>query len=104
MQFASVLPVFAVIASVPAWADPWDITVFIAPQEGISAHTLNLETREIQKVLEGTPGMPPAVCPPQAYWAVKAGHLASCADGTLFELKETSKVGVLGAYALIPRP
>ena len=103
VQLAFCLSVVAVVASDPALADPWDITVFIPPQEGMSAHTLNVETREIQKVLEGTPGMPPPDCPPEAYWAVKAGHLVSCADGTLFELKETSKVGVLGAFALIPR-
>jgi hypothetical protein len=103
VQFAFCLSVVAVVASGPALADPWDITIFVPPQEGISAHTLNLETREIQKIWESTPGMPPPECPPEAYWAVKAGHLASCADGTLFELKETSKVGILGAFALIPR-
>ena len=103
VQLAFCLSVVAVVASGPASADPWDITIFIPPQEGISAHTLNLETREIQKVLESASGMPPPECPPEAYWAVEPAHLASCADGTLFELKETSKVGMLGAFALIPR-
>ena len=102
LRLAFCLWVVAVLASDPALAEPWDVTVFIPLQEGISAHTLNVETREIQKVLEGASGLPPPVCPPEAYWAVKAGHLASCADGTLFELRETSKVGILGAFALIP--
>lgn len=94
--------VCAVVASVPAWADPWDIIIFIPPQDGVSAHTLNLETREIQRVFEGAPGKPPGFCPPEAYWAINPGRLVSCADGTLFELRETSKVGFLGAFALIP--
>jgi hypothetical protein len=104
MQLAFCLSVVALVASGPALADPWDITVFVPSREGINAYTLNLETQKIQKVLEGSPGMPPPVCPPEAYWAVKSGHLVSCADGTLFDLKETSKVGVLGAFAVIPRP
>jgi len=102
LRLAFCLFAVAVVASDRALAEPWDVTVFIPTQEGISAHTLNLETREIHKVLEGTTGLPPPACPPKAYWAVKAGHLASCADGTLFELRETSKVGILGAFALIP--
>ena len=103
VSIACFLSVFAVAASGPASADPWDITVFIPPQEGISAHTLNLETREIQRVLEGASGKPPPDCPSQAYWTVDPSRLASCADGALFELRETSKVGILGAFALIPR-
>jgi hypothetical protein len=70
---------------------------------GVSAHTLNLETREIQRVWQGTSGKPPPACPPEAYWAINAARLVSCADGTLFELRETSKVGIPGAFALIPR-
>ena len=66
---------------------------------GVSAHTFNLETREIQRVWEGVPGKPPPDCPPEAYWSINAARLVSCADGTLFELRETS----LGAFALVPR-
>jgi hypothetical protein len=69
----------------------------------MSAHTLNLETREIQRVWEGVPGQPPPACPPEAYWAINAVRLVSCADGTLFELRETSKVGIRGAFALVPK-
>jgi hypothetical protein len=85
-------------------ADPWDIIIFIPPQNGVSAHTLNLETREIQRVFEGAPGKPPGFCPAEAYWVLNPGRLVSCADGTLFELRETSKVGFLGAFALVPGP
>ena len=103
IQLASFLPVVVFVASGPSLADSWDITIFVPPQEGVSAHTLNLETREIQRVWEGVPGKPPPDCPPEAYWAIDTSRLASCADGTLFELRETSKVGILGAFALIPR-
>ena len=102
IQLASFLSVFALVASGPALADPWDITIFVPPQEGVSAHTLNLETREIQRVWEGIPGNPPPDCPPEAYWAIDTARLVSCADGSLFELRETSKVGILGAFALVP--
>ena len=103
IQLASFLLVFALVASGPARADSWDITIFVPPQDGMSAHTLNLETREIQRVWEGAPGKPPPACPAEAYWAINAARLVSCADGTLFELRETSKVGILGAFALVPR-
>ena len=102
VQCVSCLLVCAVVAGVPALADPWDVVIFIPPQDGMSAHTLNLDTREIQRVFEGVAGKPPNFCPTEAYWAVAPGRLASCADGTLFELRETSKVGYLGAFALIP--
>ena len=95
---------FAVMAHVPAMADPWDITIFVPSQAGVSAHPLNLETREIQRVLDGAQGRRPAECPAQAYWAINPLRLARCADGPPLELRETSKVGFIGAFALIPRP
>ena len=67
LRLAFCMWVVAVLAADLALAEPWDVTVFIPPQEGISAHTFNVETREIHKVLEGATGLPPSVCPPEAY-------------------------------------
>lgn len=99
---AFVFVLSAVAASGPTFADPWDVTIFVPAQVGASAHTLNLETREIQRVLEPVRGQRPSFCPLDAYWALNPERIASCDDGTVFELRNTTKVGILGALALVP--
>jgi hypothetical protein len=85
-----------------ALADQWDITILIPAKDGVSAQTLNLETREAQFVLEGVKGKIPANCPPNAYWTLSATSVVNCGDGTIYELRKTTKVGKVGAFALIP--
>lgn len=102
MRSAFVLSILALGLSGEALADQWDTTILIPAKDGASAQTLNLETREIQFVLEGLEGKIPANCPANAYWALSAARIVKCGDGTLYELRKTTKVGILGAFALIP--
>ncbi len=102
MRYAFVFSILAIGLSGEALADKWDTTILIPAKDGASAQTLNLETREIQFVLEGVEGKIPADCPANAYWAFSAARIVNCGDGTIYELRKTTKVGTLGAFALIP--
>ena len=102
MNYAFIFSILAIGLSGEALADQWDTTVLIPAKDGASAQTLNLETREIQFVLEGVEEKIPANCPANAYWALSAARIVNCADGTIYELRKTTKVGILGAFALIP--
>ena len=102
MRYAFVFSILAIGLSGETLADGWDTTILIPAKDGASAQTLNLETREIQFVLEGMQGKIPADCPPNAYWALSAARIVNCGDGTIYELRKTTKVGITGAFALIP--
>lgn len=102
MRCAFIFSILAIGLSGEALADQWDSTILIPAKDGASAQTLNLETREIQFVLEGAEGKLPANCPANAYWALSAARIVNCAEGTIYELRKTTKVGILGAFALIP--
>jgi len=102
LKYASIFSIFAIGLSGAALADQWDTTILIPAKDGAGAQTLNLETRQIQVVLEGVEGKIPANCPANAYWALSATRIVSCGDGTIYQLRKTTKVGILGAFALIP--
>lgn len=102
MRYAFVFSILAIGLSGEVLADQWDTTILIPAKDGARAQTLNLETREIQFVLEGVLGKIPANCPANAYWALSAARIVNCGDGTIYELRKTTKVGTAGAFALIP--
>jgi hypothetical protein len=102
MRYAFVFSILAIGLSGEALADQWDTTILIPAKDGKGAQTLNLETREIQFVLDGAEGKIPADCPANAYWALSAARIVNCGNGTIYELRKTTNVGILGAFALIP--